>query len=65
MGKGVEGKSRSGPRGTRCAPGAAGKRGEGAAGRQPFASAFTRERSPLKRLWSPTTGPVEVYCHIV
>ncbi|GHA73662.1 hypothetical protein GCM10010305_15300 [Streptomyces termitum] len=32
---------------------------------QPFASARTRERSPLKWLWSPTVGPVEVYCQIV
>lgn len=32
---------------------------------QPLASACTRSRAPLKRLWSPTVGPVEVYCHIV
>src|SRR5690606_11306175 len=32
---------------------------------QPRAKVRTRSTVPLKRSWSPTVGPVEVYCHIV
>ncbi len=34
-------------------------------GQLPAAKIRTPSRVPLKRSWSPTVGPVEVYCHIV
>ncbi|GHD40731.1 hypothetical protein GCM10010335_41910 [Streptomyces galbus] len=57
-----------GPGPSRCRPAtlAAGTVGRRSArGPQPFARAWTRSRAPLNLSWSPTVGPVEVYCHIV
>jgi hypothetical protein len=32
---------------------------------QPLARAFSPARLPLNLLWSPTTGPEDVYCQMV
>lgn len=50
---------------TRCVAGATGGEGGADAAGQPFARACTRSKAPLNLSWSPTVGPVEVYCQIV